>query len=82
MSRTGRDCSHPAADAAVANALPNLRQHFPPQKTGLRIKETKEVYEGEVAELTPVETENPGAWAGAVGEGRRSWQGSSSAVAV
>jgi DNA helicase TIP49 (TBP-interacting protein) len=26
---------------------------------GLRIKETKEVYEGEVTELTPVETENP-----------------------
>jgi len=25
----------------------------------LRIKETKEVYEGEVTELTPVETENP-----------------------
>ena len=30
---------------------------------GLRIKETKEVYEGEVTELTPVETENPlGGW--------------------
>nr|CAG4639119.1 EOG090X04OZ [Daphnia magna] len=26
---------------------------------GLRIKETKEVYEGEIIELTPVETENP-----------------------
>ena len=26
---------------------------------GLRIKETKEVYEGEVTELTPHETENP-----------------------
>ena len=26
---------------------------------GLRIKETKEVYEGEVLELTPEETENP-----------------------
>ncbi|KAF7996576.1 hypothetical protein HCN44_002222 [Aphidius gifuensis] len=26
---------------------------------GIRIKETKEVYEGEVTELTPVETENP-----------------------
>ncbi|XP_065155915.1 ruvB-like helicase 1 [Atheta coriaria] len=26
---------------------------------GLRIRETKEVYEGEVVELTPVETENP-----------------------
>jgi RuvB-like protein 1 (pontin 52) len=26
---------------------------------GLRIKETKEVYEGEVVELTPAESENP-----------------------
>lgn len=26
---------------------------------GLRIKETKEVYEGEVTELTPAEAENP-----------------------
>lgn len=26
---------------------------------GLRIKETKEVYEGEVTEMTPEETENP-----------------------
>uniref|UniRef100_A0A336MZQ0 RuvB-like helicase n=1 Tax=Culicoides sonorensis TaxID=179676 RepID=A0A336MZQ0_CULSO len=26
---------------------------------GLRIRETKEVYEGEVTELTPIETENP-----------------------
>ena len=26
---------------------------------GLRIKETKEVYEGEVTEITPHETENP-----------------------
>ena len=26
---------------------------------GLRIKENKEVYEGEVIELTPEETENP-----------------------
>merc|ERR1719334_1905344 len=26
---------------------------------GIRIKEVKEVYEGEVTELTPVETENP-----------------------
>uniref|UniRef100_A0A3B4YS73 RuvB-like helicase n=1 Tax=Seriola lalandi dorsalis TaxID=1841481 RepID=A0A3B4YS73_SERLL len=28
-------------------------------RKGLRIKETKEVYEGEVTELTPCETENP-----------------------
>ena len=27
--------------------------------SGLRIKETKEVYEGEVTELTPTESENP-----------------------
>lgn len=26
---------------------------------GLRLKEKKEVYEGEVTELTPVETESP-----------------------
>jgi RuvB-like protein 1 (pontin 52) len=26
---------------------------------GLRVKETKEVYEGEVLELTPEEAENP-----------------------
>lgn len=29
-----------------------------PKISGLRIKERKEVYEGEVTELTPVETEN------------------------
>lgn len=33
---------------------------------GLRIKEAKEVYEGEVTELTPVETENPGGGYGKV----------------
>jgi DNA helicase TIP49 (TBP-interacting protein) len=27
--------------------------------SGLRVKETKEVYEGELTELTPTETENP-----------------------
>lgn len=37
-----------------------------PSHTGLRIKETKEVYEGEVTELTPVETENPGGGYGKV----------------
>jgi RuvB-like protein 1 (pontin 52) len=31
----------------------------PALTTGLRIKETKEVYEGEVTELTPSEAENP-----------------------
>jgi RuvB-like protein 1 (pontin 52) len=35
---------------------PYLMHPFP---TGLRIKETKEVYEGEVTELTPAESENP-----------------------
>lgn len=35
----------------LMNILPSL--------PGLRIKETKEVYEGEVTELTPCETENP-----------------------
>ena len=34
---------------------------------GLRIKETKEVYEGEVTELSPVETENPVAGQGYYG---------------
>lgn len=29
------------------------------RSAGLRIKETKEVYEGEVTELTPTESENP-----------------------
>ena len=35
-----------------------LMAHLP-SLSGLRIKETKEVYEGEVTELTPCETENP-----------------------
>jgi RuvB-like protein 1 len=29
------------------------------RSSGLRVKETKEVYEGEVTELTPTESENP-----------------------
>ena len=37
---------------------------FRSRAIGLRIKETKEVYEGEVTELTPVETESPTAAAG------------------
>lgn len=36
-----------------------LTRAHPPSLPGLRIKETKEVYEGEVTELTPCETENP-----------------------
>jgi len=35
-----------------------LMEHFR-RAIGLRIKETKEVYEGEVTELSPFETENP-----------------------
>ena len=35
-----------------------LMEHFR-RAIGLRIKETKEVYEGEVVELAPEETENP-----------------------
>jgi RuvB-like protein 1 (pontin 52) len=35
-----------------------LMEHFR-RAIGLRIKEVKEVYEGEVTEMTPVETENP-----------------------
>merc|ERR1712183_259197 len=35
-----------------------LMEHFR-RAIGLRIKETKEVYEGEVTEITPNETENP-----------------------
>ena len=38
--------------------------NFRSRAIGLRIKETKEVYEGEVTELTPVETESPTAAAG------------------
>lgn len=33
--------------------------HFADCFTGLRVKETKEVYEGEVTDLTPEEAENP-----------------------
>jgi DNA helicase TIP49 (TBP-interacting protein) len=45
--------------------IPKLKRYFFKQMENfrraiaLRIKETKEVYEGEVTELTPVETENP-----------------------
>lgn len=35
-----------------------LMEHFR-RAIGLRVRETKEVYEGEVTEITPVETENP-----------------------
>ncbi|EMG47005.1 RuvB-like helicase 1 [Candida maltosa Xu316] len=38
----------------TSNLMENFRRAI-----GLRIKETKEVYEGEVIELTPEETENP-----------------------
>ena len=39
--------------------IPFLTRAHLPSLPGLRIKETKEVYEGEVTELTPCETENP-----------------------
>ena len=35
-----------------------LMEHFR-RAIGLRVKETKEVYEGEVVEITPEQTENP-----------------------
>lgn len=41
------------------SALLRLTYSMCPFSTGLRIKETKEVYEGEVTELTPAESENP-----------------------
>ena len=37
--------------------------HWVHSPAGLRIKENKEVYEGEVTELTPEETENQVSWA-------------------
>lgn len=40
--------------------------------TGLRIKESKEVYEGEVTEMTPEETESEAGGYGKVGLGRSS----------
>lgn len=39
--------------------LPESKTNTSFLPTGLRIKETKEVYEGEVTELTPAEAENP-----------------------
>lgn len=36
-----------------------ITQHLLINYVGLRIKETKDVYEGEVTELTPTESENP-----------------------
>ena len=39
---------------------------------GLRIKEMKEVYEGEVIELSPQETENPMGGEGGTNTGERS----------
>lgn len=38
-----------------SNAFPTSNDPLP----GLRIKEQKEVYEGEIIEITPEETENP-----------------------
>lgn len=59
------ECS---AKACCAHPLrpPASRPRYPPPAAGLRIKEAKEVYEGEVTELSPVETENPGGGYGKV----------------
>lgn len=38
---------------------PYSQSSFSILPSGLRVKETKEVYEGEVIELSPAETENP-----------------------
>lgn len=43
----------------ISLALIGCANGIPLSFVGLRIKETKEVYEGEVTELTPHETENP-----------------------
>ncbi|KAG5460330.1 MAG: RuvB-like 1 [Olpidium bornovanus] len=44
---------------APARPVARARTPAPSARRSLRIKETKEVYEGEVTELTPEETENP-----------------------
>lgn len=49
---TQMNTSHPSTHISITP----LSYHH---TTGLRIKEIKEVYEGEITELTPVETENP-----------------------
>lgn len=43
----------------IYHISPQTESSLFPFLSGLRIKETKEVYEGECTELTPVETENP-----------------------
>ncbi len=46
------------------------QHNTPTLNTGLRIKEVKEVYEGEVTEITPVETEVGIAWVCMMDDGR------------
>ena len=65
--------AHPPASSPANHPPPPLTHPSPTPCTppriataGLRIKETKEVYEGEVTELTPVETEHPGGGYGKV----------------
>ena len=55
-------CGNPISLLKYKESIDNLKfsqfwNYF--SISGLRIKETKEVYEGEVTELTPQETENP-----------------------
>jgi RuvB-like protein 1 (pontin 52) len=54
-------CFRRAIGESVKPTCPSLLQlaYVPADVAGLRIKETKEVYEGEVTELTPSEAENP-----------------------
>ncbi len=49
----------PASDRCVSLAAVAIIDVRHLDCAGLRIKETKEVYEGEVTELTPTESENP-----------------------
>ena len=53
-------CPMVGSEVYSAEAKPTevLMENFR-RAIGLRIKEVKEVYEGEVTELTPTETENP-----------------------
>ena len=44
---------------ALMENFRGLRRHILINNPGLRVRETKEVYEGEVTELTPEEAENP-----------------------
>lgn len=43
----------------VSPPAPHFADHRSCVTLGLRVRETKEVYEGEITELTPTETDNP-----------------------